>query len=96
MLVEEVCCIILVMFINKFFGLDKVEVWVLKDSLFVILGLFIEIINCFFVIFIFFDVWKVVEVIFFLKEGDYNVVFNNCLLLFFLVVLKVCEWIVLN
>lgn len=58
------------MFFNKFFGFDKVSMKVIRDSFFVILGFFIDIINCLFIILIFLDEWKIVEVIFLLKDGD--------------------------
>lgn len=69
--------IILFMFINKFLGVDKVSMRVNKDSFLVIFGLFIDIINCLFIIFKFLDLWKVIEVIFLLKEGDYEILFNK-------------------
>lgn len=81
---------------NKFLGFDKISVCVLKDCFFVILGFFIDIINCFIFISIFLDNWKEVEVILIFKDGDYEKVVNNRLLFLLVVVLKVFERIVLN
>lgn len=81
---------------NKLLGLDKISVCVFKDCFFVIFGFFIDIINCFIFISIFFDNWKEVEVILIFKEGDYEMFVNNRLLLLLVVVFKVFERIVLN
>lgn len=84
----QVECIVLFMFFNKFLGFDKVSMCIIKDCFFVIFGLLIDIINCFFVIFIFLNFWRVFEVILLLKDGDYEELLNNCFFLMFIVVLK--------
>ena len=94
--VEEVRRIISAMPTNKSPGPDKVEAWVLKDSLSVILGPLTEIINCSLATSTFPDAWKAAEVIPLLKEGDHNVASNNRPLSLLPVASKVCERIVLN
>lgn len=85
----------MVMFFNKVFGFDKVFLFVVKDCFVYILLVIINIINSFFVNFIFFWVWKWGEVVFYLKDGDYEVLNNNRFIFLLLVFFKVVERIVL-
>lgn len=83
-------------FFNKVFGWDKVFMFIIKDSLCSILLVLFDFVNLLLLMFVFFDKWKKFEVIFLVKEGDNEILSNNCLILLLLVFLKICEWVVLN
>lgn len=79
------------LFLNKVFGVDKIIFRVFKDSFFVIFLIIMYLFNKLFVIGIFVWLWKMVEVIFVFKFGDFNELVNMCFIFLFLILLKVCE-----
>lgn len=84
------------MFFNKVLGYDRILVFVIKDCLLYILLILIVLINFFFSNFVFFKVWKKLEVVLYFKDGDYEIFSNNCFILLLFVFFKVIEKIVLN
>lgn len=77
-------------------GFDKVSMSVIKDALPCILPMLTQIVNCSLLMSVFPTVWKKVEVIPLVKEGDHEIPNNNRPLSLLVAASKICERVVLN
>lgn len=79
---------------NKFLGLDRILLVILKLCVFELVFLILFLVNKFFLLGYLFEDWRLVDIVLFYKKGFKYLRENYCLILFIFMICKISEKIV--